>query len=328
MSATVTPISRGRRRTSAPKNKPLRPQGAPLPGLIESWQISLDAASKSDKTIRSYTDTARAFHRWARKNNVPDDAENIEAPHIRRFLIAERERTSAATAATHFRNLRVFFNWLIREKERTWESPVMAADAPNVPNKVRKYLTDDDLTALLKACAGNDFESRRDTAIIRIFMDNGVRVSGLANILTEDLDLKGRKIKIRLKGGDEFWAPIGVKAVHAIDRYLRIRAAHPKAGRSPWLWLGVQGRGTSHLGHSGVRAMLRRRGEEAEIEKVTPHRFRGSVTHQLLAAGANDGDVQQILGWRSREMVYRYAGELAADRARETHARLSPGDRI
>ncbi|WP_084518041.1 tyrosine-type recombinase/integrase [Microtetraspora niveoalba] len=326
MTETLVPFTpAGNRRAS--KRKPLVPRGAPLYALIDSWQMSLEAAAKSPKTIRSYIDTAKMFRTWLDLNGCPTDAEGVEAAHVRRFLAAERERTSAASAAVHYRNLRVWFNWLIEEGERTWESPVKKGDAPKVPKKVRTYLTDLQLAALLAACKGNGFEDRRDTAIIRIFMDNGVRVSGLADMRTADLDLPGKRIRIRLKGGDELWLPIGAKARSAIDRYLRIRAAHPKAD-SPWLWLGIQGRGTHHLTHWGVRAMLGRRGQEAGLEEVHPHRFRGTAAHNLLAAGASDGDVQHILGWKTRDMVQHYTEDLAAERARETHARLSPGDRI
>ncbi len=36
----------------------------------------------------------------------------------------------------------------------------------------------------------------------------------------------------------------------------------------------------------------------------------------------------RIAGWKTRAMIEQYAGELAAERAREAHARLSPGDRF
>jgi hypothetical protein len=42
--------------------------------------------------------------------------------------------------------------------------------------------------------------------------------------------------------------PIGKKAARDIDRYLRLRAAHPRTDL-PWLWLGPKGR----LTPSGMR---------------------------------------------------------------------------
>ena len=83
----------------------------------------------------------------------------------------------------HYRNLRVFFKWLAREGERQAPDPMPRVDAPMVARRVAKpILPDGDLEKLLKACGGQDFEARRDTAILRILIDSGVRVSGLAGI--------------------------------------------------------------------------------------------------------------------------------------------------
>jgi hypothetical protein len=47
-----------------------------------------------------------------------------------------------------------------------------------------------------------------------------------------------------------------------------------------------------------------------------------------LAAGGNETDLMRITGWKSRSMVDRYARSAGAERAREQHRKLSPGDRL
>lgn len=318
--------SRRRRRDTAADDTPA---GVPLAQLIESWRLALQAANRSSDTIYAYTHTAQMFVDWLVEYGHPADSERVQAEHVRAFLVAQKDAGKAATSlACYHVYLGIFFNWIIAEGERTTASPVIREERPEVPKKTRRYLTPDEIRAMLATCRGNDFIARRDTAIIRMLADNGIRVGGLLSIRLDGVDLQKKTVTIVLKGGDEHVAPIGRKAAYALDRYLRVRATHSRAEHSPWLWLTRNSR-SDRMSKSAVEQMIAVRARRAGIEgHVTPHMFRGTVAHTLLENEATEGDVMQILGWKTRRMIDHYAGDLAAERARRTHARLSPGDRI
>ena len=108
------------------------------------------------------------------------------------------------------------------------------------PSTIRAH-TDDG--ALLADCSGKDFRNRRDCAIIRLFLDTGMRLEGLSGLRYRaddlefsDVDLTSRVARITAKGRRELVLPIGAKTARDIDRYIRVRAAHPRAA-DPWLWL-------------------------------------------------------------------------------------------
>lgn len=82
--------------------------GPPLSTFIASWQLALEAASKSPRTVRSYLDSVRALYRFLGDQDMPASVEDVDSSHIRAFLLAEEQQTSAASAAVHFRNIRVF----------------------------------------------------------------------------------------------------------------------------------------------------------------------------------------------------------------------------
>lgn len=301
--------------------------------LVRSWELALEAADKSKLTVRSYVDSAKAFAAWLEANDLPGGVEEVAPADVRAFILAEIDRTSPASADVHFRNLRVFWNWLVKEGERTTPSPMLAVERPAVPKAQKAPMDDSELAALLRVCEGRSFEDRRDTAIMRTLMDNGMRISSLAGLRYDpgdeaetDVFLKERLLRIRKDVGDHY-VPIGKKAAAAIDRYLRIRTTHPKAD-SPHLWLGTRGHRTSQLTTSGIRQMIERRAEQAGLQGVHPHRFRRTFADDFLESGGNLDDLMVIGGWADYNSVKPYLDGRKVERARIAHERLSPGDRI
>lgn len=301
--------------------------GPQIAALLPSWALSLEERKVSAKYQEICARTGRQFTAYLQSHGLPADTEGVDAAHIRAFLSAEADRTSPVSAHQHYRNLRVLFKWLAREGERQAPDPMPRVEPPKTSRKVKGILAGEQLAALIRDCEGQGFEQRRDMAIVRIFIDTGVRVSGLANVATSDVSLPHKTIRVVLKGGDEHIVPVGRKAAAALDRYLRARARHRHAA-SRWLWLGTAGRDPGHFGAAGIQDMLERRGRAAGIGHLTPHYFRRTFAHDWLNSGGSELDGMRIAGWKTRAMIEQYAGDLAAERARQAHAQLSPGDRI
>lgn len=185
--------------------------------------------------------------------------------------MAELERTSPSSAATRYRSLQQLFNWLDDEGEIEG-SPMAKMRPPKIPEKSVPVLSDDHVRLLLADCSGKDFRNRRDCAIIRLFLDTGMRLEGMSGLRYRaddpefsDVDLASRVARITAKGRRELVLPIGSKTARDIDRYIRVRAAHPRAA-DPWLWLGKKGRLTA----SGVYQMVKDRGSAIGLPDLHP----------------------------------------------------------
>lgn len=113
-------------------------------------------------------------------------------------------------------SLQQFFKWLAAECEIDG-SPMATMSPPQLPETPPPVLREAELRKLLDACAGTDFEDRRDNAIIRLFLDSGMRRGELAGLRVEDVDLDQEAAVVRGNGRRPRACPFGHKTGQALD---------------------------------------------------------------------------------------------------------------
>lgn len=306
---------------------------------LKRFVRSLEARNLSTKTVETYSESVSQLGTFLAAKGMPLALSGIRREHVESFVADLLTKWKPATAHNRYRGCQAFFNWLLDAGLIT-ESPMAKMKPPRLPDEAPPVLSEDQVRRILKVCGEdtNAFAARRDTAVIILFYDTGLRRQELATLqlwhekedskgnvtrTDGDLDLDAKEIYVLGKGGKHRRVSYHRRAAAALDNYLRLREKHAYA-YTPALWLGNRGPMTP----SGLYDIVKNRAAEAGFPGFHPHLLRHTFAHQWLADGNQEGDLMKLVGWRSRSMLQRYAQSTGEVRALAAHKRRSPADRL
>ncbi len=242
---------------------------------------------------------------------------------IRRFVGELYQRgQSRATAARKLAAVRTFLRYLRRESIIDTD-PGSLVPTPKREVRIPAHLSEEEMSALLAAAAGDTPLGRRDRAILELFYASGLRLSEVAGLDLEDVNLGARMARVLGKGGKQRLVPFNRSTAAAIRAYLKDREA---------LVGGQEGREGSRLsspsrpidplfvnyrgGRLTVRSIDRlvRRYVAASSARagISPHALRHSFATHLLQRGADLRAIQELLGHARLSTTERYTHVNAA----------------
>jgi site-specific recombinase XerD len=260
-------------------------------------------------TCQAYERDVRACHRHLRGAWVSSWAE-VRAPHLRRFLAAEAEhRPAPASQARTVAALKCFFRFLA-ENEAIERNPAAVLRTPKKREALPDVLDGRELERLLAAVGRDDVWQRRhpgkrerDRLLLALFAYAGLRRSELLGLDWEDVDLERRLLRVRrAKGGRARVVPIHPALMPLFAEHLAARAGVAQGA----LFLGVQGRRLSQTILTQTFLRYARAAGVEDRKRVTPHTLRHVFASELLRAGANLRQIQELLGHKHLDSTQRY----------------------
>lgn len=234
------------------------------------------------------------------------------------------EGLSPATLARKLTALRVFGRFLAREGRGPDDFTSLLA-APRLGRRLPSTLSPEEVGRLLGAASGGDPRSLRDRALLELFYSSGLRVSELAALTLQQIDLEAGFLRVFGKGSKERVVPAGSRACQALAAY--IEAGRPALVRSrtgSQVFLNNRG---GPLSRVMLWMLVRKYARRAGIARpVKPHALRHSFATHLLAGGADLRAIQEMLGHASISTTQIYTA-VEPERLVAQHARFHPRGR-
>jgi site-specific recombinase XerD len=272
----------------------------------------------SPRTIKAYR---QALENFRATNKIP--WKKCTAENFRDYLFAIMKRGQARSyVRLQFSALRTFYRFLSERKDLK-RDPVRELQLPKLDKKLPLVLTGRQIEELLAAPirveknrAAPGWMPLRDVAIMELFYSSGLRLSELAALNVDDVDLYTESARVCGKGRKERVCPVGLPALEAIQRYRAKANVHSGplfinksrtriSARSIWLIL------KRYLRHTSIPIA------------ISPHKLRHSFATHMLDRGADLRSVQALLGHASLSTTQIYT-QVTVERLKKAYAAAHP----
>jgi integrase/recombinase XerD len=282
---------------------------------------------RSDRTLEAYESDLRQCAAHLARAGVKT-WHNATADQVRDWMYSlSTGQASAgddyteASLARKLSALRMFARHLVRERVRPDDFTELL-QGPKLHRKMPGTLNAEEIDALLAAPVGGDAHALRDRAILELFYSSGLRVSELAGLMIQQVDLESGFLRVFGKGAKERVVPVGGKAAEALGAYLsaaRPQFVKPKTGSQ--LFLSERG---SAISRQMLWVLVKKYARQAGIAKtVKPHLLRHSFATHLLTGGADLRSIQEMLGHANISTTQIYTA-VEERRLIEQHAQFHP----
>jgi site-specific recombinase XerD len=269
---------------------------------------------RAKSTRRNYEFYIRRFLEWS-KIQTPREITLDKIRNFRLYLNRLPSRNSSAdlvnknqseikksTQNYHLIALRSFLKYLAKQDIETL--PAEKIELAKVGERQITFLEPDELSELLdspfkyKKNSESDIVTLRDKAILELLFSTGLRVSELANLKRDDINLKSDQFSVRGKGGKIRVVFLSNQARYWLKKYLDARndisptlfVRHDRAGKE---------KETALTPRSIERLVVKYAKIAGITKRVTPHTLRHVFATDLLYNGADLRSVQELLGHAS-----------------------------
>jgi integrase/recombinase XerC len=284
----------------------------------------------SPNTTQAYRKDLLDFERFLTEYyDSPDWAwADVDRLTLRGFLgWCQRRELARRSIARKLSGIRTFFRFLHAEGLLE-TNPTRAMRAPRAEKRLPGHLTTADVSVVFRLAedraAENTLAGTRALVVLELLYGSGLRLAELQGLNLSDVDVEGRRVKVRGKGRKERIVPLTGKAIQALTRYeprRRETVVRADDGDRQALLVNRWGKRLSPRSvQTVVHDFLK---DAAEAEGLTTHSLRHSFATHLVDAGADLLAVKELLGHVSLSTTQIYT-HTSRERLKRVYGQAHP----
>lgn len=144
----------------------------------------------------------------------------------------------------------------------------------------------------------SDIWKTRDQAIVRIFLNTGIRCSALYKLDVDDVDLEAGTISVLEKGSKYKKVPISQDTIDVVSKWLKFREIILAGAGARETALMISER-RKRMSMESIRYIVKRLTDFVPEKNITPHGLRGTYGTNLYAVTGDVYFVQECMGHAS-----------------------------
>lgn len=306
--------------------------------MIEEWEVLysgflkyLEVRGFAAATLRVYGDCLEGLAEFLEGRGLVIQAVGREEMKGYEWWLLGRktlmgEPLSVGTRSVHVRAVKMFFRWL-ESAGKILTDPSYVLKEPKRERPLPRALREDEAERLLSAPDTGTREGARARAILEAFYSTGLRLSEMAGLTLEDVNIEEGWVRVNQgKGKKDRVVPLGPRAGQVLKGYLaNVRPLYLEGKRQvKALWVSKDG---EPLSSQMLRLIVKQYAKAAGLSKeVTTHVLRHSFATHLVKHGAPVEAVSAMLGHSRLVMTQRYVA-VAAVEVKETHEACHPREK-
>ena len=259
----------------------------------------------SPLTVKNYDFYLRRFLSWGKLQDPKDiTSEKVRQYrlHLNRLINQQKEPLKASTRNYHLIALRAFLKYLAKRDVASLSSEKV--ELAKQQERQVSFMEGSDLERFLEAplkIEQQNIVQIRDKAILELLFSTGLRVSELAGLKKDQINMGKYEFTVRGKGGKLRVVFLSHNARHWVGEYLKQRSDDEE-----WMFLRhdrAMKRSAENfkpITPRSIQRIVQFYAKAAGITKrITPHTLRHSYATDLLMNGADIRSVQSMLGHAS-----------------------------